>query len=110
MRRPRPDAGDRLARALRAGLAALGTETRIEARTCLDWASITFSGSRHRLRMRLEGDKAGAAADALFAQLADAGLDLQGHILVDLAVIADERDEGGGWVRLEIEALTVESV
>ena len=109
MSRPRPDAGDRLVCALRAASAAMGVETHIEERTCRDWASITFSGSRHRLRLRFEGNKAGAATDALLAQLAEAGPDLRDHILVDLAVIADERDEGGAWVRLEIEALTVEA-
>jgi len=30
-------------------------------------------------------------------------------LLVDLAVLRDERDESGRWVRLELEALTVEA-
>ena len=49
MRRPRPDAGDQLVRALRASFAALGTETCITERTSRDWASITFSGARRPL-------------------------------------------------------------
>ena len=105
----RPDAGDQLVRALRAGFAALGAETCIEERTSRDWASITFSGARHRLKLRLEGDKAGAAADALLADLAEARFDLRGHMLVDLAVLLDERDESGARVRLVLEALTVEA-
>ena len=109
MRRPRPDAGDQLVRALRAGFAAFGTEACFAERTSRDWASITFSGSRHRLKLRLEGDKAGVAADAQLADLAEARLDLRGHMLVDLAVLLDERDEGGTRVRLVLEALTVEA-
>ena len=92
MTRSRPDAGDRLARALRAGFAALGADTFIEERACQDWTSITFSGSRHRVRLRLEGKDAGAAADALLADLAEAALDLRDHILVDLAIVSDERE------------------
>ena len=69
MRRPRPDAGDRLARALHVGLSALGAQTAIEERTSRDWASITFSGARHCLRLRLEGYEACTAADALLARL-----------------------------------------
>lgn len=110
MTRSRPDAGDRLARALRAGFAALGADTFIEERTSQDWTSITFSGSRHRVRLRLEGKDAGAAANALLADLAEAALDLRDHILVDLAIVSDERDKGGARVRLELEALTVESI
>ena len=109
MRRPGPDAGDQLVRALRAGFAALGVETCIEERTSRDWASITFSGARHRLKLRLEGDKAGAAADALLADLTEARFALRGHMLVDLAVLLDERDESGERVRLVLEALTVEA-
>ena len=110
MTRPRPDAGDRLVRALRAGFAALGADAFIEERTSRNWASITFSGARHRVRLRLEGKDAGAAADEMLADLAEAALDLRDHILVDLAVVSDERDKGGAWVRLEVEALTVESI
>ena len=109
MRRPRPDAGDQLVRALRAGFAALGAETCIDERTSRDWVSITFSGARHRLKLRLEGDKAGAAADALLADLTETQFDLRGHMLVDLAIIADERNESGARVRLVLEALTVEA-
>jgi|RhiMethySRZTD1v2_1073278.scaffolds.fasta_scaffold2397164_2 hypothetical protein len=109
MRRPRPDAGDRLARALHVGLSALGAQTAIEERTSRDWASITFSGARHCLRLRLEGYEACTAADALLANLGETRLDLCDHILVDLAVLRDERDESGRWVRLELEALTVEA-
>jgi len=109
MRRPRPDAGDQLVRALRAGFTASGAETCIEERTSQDWASITFSGARHRWKLRVEGDKAGDAADALLADLTEARFDLRGHMLVDLAIIADERDKCDTRVRLVLEALTVEA-
>ena len=107
MKRPRPDAGDRLAHALRAAFAKRGVAPGIEETTSQDWTSITFSGARHRLRLRFGGEGAGAAADALIAGIE---LDLRGHVLVDLAILSDERDEAGTLARLEIEALTVETL
>lgn len=73
-----------------------------------DWASVTFTGARHRLRVRLEGEGAvGAAADFL-AVMSDLDLPIPGHIVADLALLAEERRDGGGYAALELEALTIE--
>lgn len=72
------------------------------------WASVTFTGARHRLRLTLEGEGAvGAAADFL-ATIHDLELAVPGHIVADLALLAEERRDGGRHACLELEALTIE--
>lgn len=72
-----------------------------------EWASITFTGARHRLRVRLEGQGAvGAAADFLHT-MHDIDLPLPGHIVADLALVSEERRDGGDYACLELEALTI---
>lgn len=72
-----------------------------------DWASITFTGARHRLRVELTGQgSVGAAADFL-AALTDLELPIAGHIVADLALISEARRDGGGYACLELEALTI---
>ena len=72
------------------------------------WASATFTGARHELSFRIEGEGAGAAADTFLATLSAAEFDLRGHILADIALVAEERSESGGRVRISLEALSVE--
>ena len=98
------EAGDALRRALCAGMAGLAT---VEALSSRSWASITFSGERHHLVLRLEGEGGAAAADKFLDGLAEREFDLPGHILADVALVANERD--GDRVRLTLEALTVEA-
>ena len=71
------------------------------------WASITYSGERHRLKLAFAGPDAAAAADAFLDGLGEREVPLRGHILIDIACVADERGEDG--VRLTLEALTVEA-
>jgi hypothetical protein len=72
------------------------------------WASATFAGARHELSFRLEGEGAGAAADAFLATLTAAEFDLRGHILADIALVSEARSDDGNVVRISLEALTVE--
>ncbi len=73
-----------------------------------EWASVTFAGARHRLRVTLQGAGAvGAAADFLQA-LPELEFDLPGHIVADVALVAEERWDGGAHAMLELEALTIE--
>lgn len=100
--------GDRLARVVSANIGTIGGETRVEPIEQTDWASVTFTGARHRLRVILDGDGAvGAAADFL-EQLPDLDLPLPGHIVADIALIAEERSDDGRHAMLELEALTIE--
>jgi len=100
--------GERLARVVTATLGTFRGETRVESIEQTDWASVTFSGARHRLRVILDGEGAvGAAADFL-DQLPDLDLPLPGHIVADIALVAEKRGDGGGFAALELEALTIE--
>ena len=70
------------------------------------WASITFSGERHRVELTFGGPDAGAAADTFLDGLSEREFPLRGHILIDIACVRDTRGED--YVRLTLEALTVE--
>ena len=103
------DPGRALARLLRDVTATIGTfrgSVSVEAVESIDWASVTFTGARHRLRAVLEGPGAvGTAADFLEA-MPELDLPIPGHIVADIALVGEERREG--YAALELEALTVE--
>jgi hypothetical protein len=99
------DATSALLRAVREALAAFGAFELEEIRS-RSWASVTFSGARHQMTFRLEGPGAEAAAARFLAELSTAEFQLRGHILADIAVVAEERRPG--YARIALEALTVE--
>ncbi|MBC2778420.1 hypothetical protein [Parasphingopyxis marina] len=92
---------------LRALRQRAGAEPVIEDVRTTPWASITFSGARHRIALRLEGASAPDAARAMSEGLDYAEFDLGAYILVDIAV-AETRLAGDG-VHLVIEALVIEN-
>lgn len=100
-------AGLELKRAIRAGFAALGAGVTFDRLTSRPWASITFSGERHRLTVCLPGPGAAAAAEAFLDGMEDREFTLRGHILADIEAAGMEREEDG-QIRLTLEALTVE--
>lgn len=100
------DAATAFLRAIRAALAAFTGRFVLHELVSRGWASVTFSGARHRIAFSLDGDGAGDAADALLGSLGEAEFDLRGHILADIALAGEERSAAG--VRITLEALTVE--
>jgi hypothetical protein len=84
----------------------------IENMTSEAWASVTFSGQRHRVDLKLRGH--GAELDRmrerLRARLHDAEIELRGHVLVDMTLARAETcsEDGEEVCRLSFEALTVE--
>ena len=73
------------------------------------WASATFAGMRHRLRLSFAGDKGVERGEWLAQILAEHEFDLPGHIVADAAVIERHaRREGTPALTLTIEILTVE--
>jgi len=100
-------AGEELARALRGCFIGFAGAVRVEEEVSRRWASVTFSGERHRLRLSLGGAQAAIAADAFLDGLAEREFELRGHILADIALVEDKRDAVS--VRLTLEALTVEA-
>jgi hypothetical protein len=80
----------------------------VESVATTDWASITFSGARHRLLVRLEGSGAVGAAAQFLDEFPALEFDIPGHILADLALVGQERDAHGAYAALELEALTIQ--
>jgi hypothetical protein len=94
------EAGAALERALRVRFVKL---TLVEM-VSRPWASVTFSGERHKLTIRAAQQETQAFLEGLEEQ----EFDLYGHILADIALV-EESWEGDG-VRLVLEALTVEDI
>jgi len=94
-----PDVGTRLARAIEAsrpGGVVLARESR-------PWASVTFSGARHRLTIEAGAEP---GLEAWIAGLPEQEMRVPGHLVADLEVVSVERRAGGA--RVAIEVLTVE--
>lgn len=88
-----------------------GVAFRAEEIVSRPWASATFTGARHEISFRLEGEQAESAASAFAEGLQAAEFALRGHILADILIVDREpavETAGGTSVRLRIEALTVE--
>ena len=73
-----------------------------------DWQSLTFSGERHEIALRIPGPGADAIADVLANGLADAEFAIPGQIVADIALDGEPVRHFDGAITLKIEALTVE--
>src|SRR5687768_12030679 len=72
----------------------------------VDWQSLTFTGERHELGLRLTGPDAVQGAARLRDGLAEADWPLRGHVVADIAIVAERRDAEGAQC-LDLEALTL---
>jgi hypothetical protein len=108
MRKVIEDAATALLRALAACFGGFEASFKVDDLSSRSWASVTFSGARHRIAFSLEGPAAAAAADAFLKQMAEAEFDLNGHVLADIALAGEDRSASGDRVQVRIEALTVE--
>ncbi len=86
----------RLERTLVASAAAAGVALSVEGARATEWASATFVGARHHLRLALSGGAA-AVADWLDA-LPETELPMPGHLVADLIVTA----RGDGTAAIEV--------
>lgn len=100
-------AGAELKRALRVNFVNFGAPVTFESVASRPWASITFSGERHRLALCVPGPGAQAAVDVFLDGLGDREFGLRGHILADIEATGVQRD-ADGQIRLTLEALTVD--
>ena len=73
-----------------------------------DWRSLTFTGERHRIDLRIPGPAAGAVAQLLTNGLGEAEFAIPGQIVADIAVEGAMVEHPDGAVSLRIEALTIE--
>jgi len=74
----------------------------------VDWQSLTFTGERHEISLRLAGPEAAPALARLRGRLAEVEWQLTGHIVADI-VIVDEKVASDGSILVDLEALTIAS-
>jgi hypothetical protein len=72
----------------------------------VDWQSLTFTGERHEIGLRLLGPGAEDALDRLRDGLGDAEWELNGHVVADILIVATHAS-GDGSIDLDLEALTL---
>jgi hypothetical protein len=98
-----PDPGTQLERALVRSAAEIGVVLSPIGATATPWASVTFTGARHRLTMFAVRS---SALDAWLAGLPEAEFRLRGHLVADLAVTG--AIDAVELMEVTLEALTVE--
>ena len=72
-----------------------------------DWQSLTFTGERHMLSLRVLGPDAGAAVARLTGDLEDADFPMRGQFVADIVVFGTPKTLRDGSISVSIEALTV---
>ena len=73
----------------------------------VDWNSLTLSGERHLVTLRIPGPNAQRMVDLFVLGIEDAEFAIPGHIVADIAVAGIPTRALDRSVTLEIEALTV---
>ncbi|MDT0575042.1 hypothetical protein RM533_02450 [Croceicoccus sp. F390] len=97
---------DRLADAV---LALSGHAAALVIHTQMPWASITFSGARHTMKLVFSGQGAVRAGEAFIAALPDHEFGILGQLVADAAVKAVEsRWLPEPWMNVDIELLMLE--
>lgn len=72
-----------------------------------DWNSLTFSGERHEISLRISGPGAAGVVALLLDGLEQAEFAIPGQIVADIALAGPLVPQADGAITLEIEALTV---
>ena len=73
----------------------------------IDWQSLTLTGERHQIELRVPGPRSREAVDRMCAGLEDAEFSIPGIIVADIAVLGQPRAALDGSTSLVIEALTI---
>ena len=82
-------------RTLSAMVAPLDVRVVIEELRARDWASLTLTGARHELDLRLDGPRAGEALALISPALPQAEIAIPGQILAELVVEPGTADDVG---------------
>ena len=72
----------------------------------IDWQSLTFTGERHEITLRIAGPDAARAHALLRDGLAEAEWALGRHVVAEILIVGEEVEPDGS-IRVEIEALTL---
>ncbi|MGH6783265.1 MAG: hypothetical protein ACREBP_01430 [Sphingomicrobium sp.] len=73
----------------------------------VDWQSLTLSGERHEIGLKLTGPGSDAAATTLCDGLDDAEFAIPGLIVADIGLAGPPRPAAGGSIEISLEALTI---
>jgi hypothetical protein len=77
-----------------------------EAHT-IDWRSLTFTGERHQIQLRVPGPGSREIVERMCRGLEDAEFSIPGQIVADITVSGMPRRAIDGSICLTIEALTI---
>ena len=72
-----------------------------------DWQSLTLTGERHNISLRVSGPGAYAIVHSLITGLEDAEFSIPGQIVADITATLDPIVEADDSIALSIEALTI---
>ena len=72
-----------------------------------DWRSLTFTGERHHISLRVAGPGASDAVRAMCAGLEDAEFSIPELFVADIGVVGAPAQMRDGSTELTIEALTI---
>jgi hypothetical protein len=75
-------------------------------RSC-DWQSLTFTGERHEIALRITGQDSDEALARLADNLQDAEFSIPGHVVADIALAGPPNHDEDGSITVELEALTI---
>ena len=98
-----PDVATLLERALLESARAAGCPLGLDLSAMTRWASVTFTGAKHLLRLAGETSP---ELDAWLAALPETEFALRGHLVADMVVLSVRREAGAAVLVLEV--LTVE--
>jgi|SRR5690348_1420266 hypothetical protein len=73
----------------------------------VEWRSLTFTGERHEIWLRVPGPDSAEVVRRMCAALADAEFSIPGILVADIGVLGAPTEKVDGSVELTIEALTI---
>ena len=107
MRIPMSSAASALLRALVARAGVSRDRILLTEAQSIDWQSLTFTGERHHIDLRVTGRDARAVVGRMCAGLAEAEFSIPGVIVADVGVLGQPHMAADGSVTVTVEALTV---
>ena len=72
-----------------------------------DWQSLTFTGERHQMSLRVTGADSREAVELMRSGLEDAEFSIPGLLVADIGILSGPRGGFDGSTELTIEALTI---
>ena len=107
MKIPMSPAAGALLRALIARAAVERNRILLTDAHSTDWQSLTFSGERHDLALRVTGTDSAAVVARMCDGLEDAEFSIPGLLVADIGLVGTPNRAADGSTELVIEALTI---